>query len=350
MVNTFNPILQARELKSFTLSNPMPAPAPGRAIVLGAKDQPPLVIRHGDGNAPSFGQYWLGKYKWFYEVDVGARQLTFEEVLYSKENITAFRASITLTCAVSDPAIIVENRVNDVTAVLRPRIHKALADIAVAYKLEQLDQLKIAVNRGGFAHAAPAGLSLGSFICNLSLTRDAEKIAQARVTQELEQKKNLEQAQLDHKLKFEQAQLDHKLKFEQAQLEQKLTSEQLQYEHSRKDEQSQRMEEIIRRGPEAMLAEYLANGADEKILHVADWLANQKWQERKMLLEVDNIRNPEVKKALIEGVTGKPLAQLMSGAPSASEPAAPPAGEPSAQIEVEPASDDDEDDLPEQFR
>ncbi len=65
MADTFNPILQSRELKPLSAFNPSPSPAPGRAIVLAGKSQPLLVVRHGERGAPTRGQLMLGRYNWY---------------------------------------------------------------------------------------------------------------------------------------------------------------------------------------------------------------------------------------------------------------------------------------------
>lgn len=307
MANIFNPILRTLEIKPFSTSNPTPAPAPGRAIVLAGKNQPLWVIRHGEGGGPGFGQLFMGAYKWFYEVDMSAQQLTFEELLQSKDNFFAFRASINLTCEVSDPATIVANNITDALRVIRPLIGKAVNNLAADYSLEQFDQFKRKID-GGVSFVTPAGFLVRHFICNVSLTKEAERIASARAMQRIEHSKMFEQTQLDHRIK---------------------------------DEKARRVEGIIQKGPEGLLAEYLANDPDEKILRVAEMLTNQRQREQEMLRLTDKITDPLVRDALIEKLTGKSVAALPSG-PSVTN-------EQNDQIEFEPVLDDEED-MPEDFQ
>lgn len=310
--NTFNPILQTQEIKRFSTSTP--SPAPGRAIVLAGKNQPMLVIRHGEGGGPAFTQLFTGAYKWLYEVDVTEQQLTFDELLQSKDNFLAFRASITLACVANDPAAIVANNITDALRVLRPLIGKMIADLAVQYSLEELEQLRHDLAQQGVAQTSAAGFSIRHFICQLSLTKEAEKIAAARAMQRTEHQRAKEQAVLDGELK---------------------------------DIKAERAVKIIEGGPKRALAEYLAENPSS-IMEVAERLAGlqqreQEWQKKQseLLLLADKLDDPDIRNMFIEKVAGKPIHQIGAGTTDANSNDDP--------IEFDPVVDDD-DDLPEEFQ
>ena len=313
MANIFNPILQTQEIKPFSTSTP--SPAPGRAMVLAGKNQPMLVIRHGEGGGPKLTQLFTGAYKWLYEIDVTEQQLTFDELLQSRDNFLAFRASITLACVANDPAAIVANNITDALRVLRPLIGKAIADLAVQYSLEQLEQFRQAVDRQGLAQSTTAGFSIRHFSCQLSLTKEAEKIAAARAMQRTEHQRAKEQVKLDEEIK---------------------------------DIKAERAIKIIDGGAKRALAEYLAENPD-KVMDVAEKLSGlhqreQEWRQREseLLLLADKLDDPDIRNMFIEKVTGKPLPQLSSGTPGTNAHDDP--------IEFDPVIDDDDDELPEEFQ
>lgn len=305
MANTFNPILQSRELKALSASNPNPSPAPGRAVVLAGKSQPLLVIRHGDRGAPTRGQLMLGKYNWFYEVDVTEQQLSFDETLQSSDNIVAFRAAINLSCFVRDPGLIVENNVTDALREIRPSIGEAMAEIAIRYNIGELNLMRQEMRRINLTRTAHVGFTISRLSFNLSLTKEAEKIAQ---TQALER--------LDHHTSLER----------------------LDREHELKDKRSVRTKRLMEEGPESLLAEYLTDPSNDMMFKVAQMMYEKRQKDQELLKAVDSIDDPRIRDLMIEKLTGKPMAELTSGS-----------GSSNAQSDQGTIIEDDSD-MPDEFR
>jgi hypothetical protein len=304
MANTFNPILQNRELKTLSASNPNPSPAPGRAIVLAGKSQPMMVVRHGERGAPTRGQLMLGKYNWFYEIDVTEQHLSFDELLQSSDNISAFRAAINLSCFVRDPALIVENNITDALREIRPSIGEAMAEITIRYGIEELNQVRQEMRRINLARTAHSGFNISRLSFNLTLTKEAEKIANTRVLQRLEHQNTLERAG---------------------------------YEDDLKDKKAQRTRRLMREGVESLLAEHLTNNPNE-MLNVAKMLYDQRQKEQELLKIADSIEDPHIRNVMIEKLTGKPIAELTSGSGSSND-----------QADYETIVEDDGD-IPDEFR
>lgn len=301
---TFNPILQKLELKPLSASNPTPLPAPGRAIVLASKNQPMLVVRHGEGGAPTWGQIFLGRYNWFYEIDMTEQQLACDELLQSNDNITAFRASINITCCVRDPTLIVSNNVTDALLVIRPSIGEAMSNVAVRHSLEQLDQVRQEMRRINLAETAHSGFNIRRLSFSLSLTKEAEKIAAARAMHRLEHQNTMEQVRREDEIR---------------------------------DQKAIRAHRLIKEGPESLLADHLANNPNDT-LTVAQILSKQRQRDRDLLRLAGDIKDPYVRDTLVETLTGKPAPQLTGGPDSEDE-----------QLAFDPIVED-EDDVPDDFR
>jgi len=280
MANTFNPILQNLELKPLSPSNPSPSPRPGRVIVLAGKNQPLLVIRHGEGGAPTRGQLMLGKYNRFYEIDMTEQHFNFDELLQSNDNISAFRAAINFSCRVRDPALIVEHNVTDALRVIRPLVGEAMAEIAIRYSIEQLDRVRQEMRRINLTRTTHSGFSVSHLSFNLTLTKEAERIANAGAMQRLEHRNAIEQVRRENEIK---------------------------------DERARRTIRVIKGGVEDMVAEHLANNPND-MLNVAKMFYEQRQKEQELFKIAAEIEDPHIRELMIERLTGKPMAELTSGA------------------------------------
>jgi hypothetical protein len=305
MADTFNPILQSRELNPLSPSSPSASPAPGKAIALAGKGQSLLVIRYGDGRTLTRGQLMLGRYNWFYEIDMTEQQLNFDESLQSRDNIAAFRASVSLACNVRDPAMIVEHNITDALGAIRPAVVEAMRDVAIRYGIEQIEQVRQEMRRISLAKTH-GGFLISRFSFNLALTKEAEKLASERVLQRLQHQNKLEQAGYDDEIK---------------------------------EERARRARRLIQEGVESLLAEHLANNPNDTI-NVAKMLYEQRRKEQELLKIADSIEDPHIRDLMIEKLTGKPIAELTSGSDVKDESS-------DSDYEIVMADDDD---LPEEFR
>src|SRR5262249_31651604 len=151
--------------------------------------------------------------------------------------------------------------ISDSLRAIRPPISEAIADIAVRHSLEQLEVVRQEIRRINLAGATHPGFSVRRLSFSLSLTKEAEKIANARAMRRYEHQNTMEQVRRDDEVK---------------------------------DEKAIRARRLIREGPESLLADHLA-GNPTDTLAVAKMLSDQIKEERKWLSHADNIKDPYVR-------------------------------------------------------
>jgi hypothetical protein len=160
------------------------------------------------------------------------------------------------------------------------------------------------MRRINLARTAHSGFNISRLSFNLTLTKEAEKIANTRVLQRLEHQNTLERAG---------------------------------YEDDLKDKKAQRTRRLMREGVESLLAEHLTNNPNE-MLNVAKMLYDQRQKEQELLKIADSIEDPHIRNVMIEKLTGKPIAELTSGSGSSND-----------QADYETIVEDDGD-IPDEFR
>ncbi|GGA15385.1 SPFH domain-containing protein [Okeania sp. KiyG1] len=112
------------------------SPKLGTALVfIGGKK--PVVVYEGE-RGPTQGELLWGKYNTFYEVDMGDRSLELEEKLPFADGLE-FRAKVELTYAVSDPALIVNDRITD-AGQLKKQAIKVMRRTSREYTYEQIGE------------------------------------------------------------------------------------------------------------------------------------------------------------------------------------------------------------------
>jgi hypothetical protein len=94
--------------------------------------------------------------------------------------------------------------------------------------------------------------------------------------------------------------------------EPEITLDQVRLEAEIKDFRMRRIKWLMQDGVESLLAEHLVNNPDQMV-NVAQMLYEQRQKEHEMLKTADTIVDPLIRKAMTEKLTGKSVAELMSG-------------------------------------
>jgi hypothetical protein len=103
----------------------LPSAAPGNVLVVDREGQPVRVLA-APGDRLTAGEARWGQIRTLYAVDITDHHLEFSETLPCKDDVGGFRASIKLSCKVTDPADVVHRGIHDVARVLIPPVTETL--------------------------------------------------------------------------------------------------------------------------------------------------------------------------------------------------------------------------------
>jgi hypothetical protein len=160
---TYDPILEVRDLPRYRVLRPVAPPQLGTALVLEQKDGAPLVIQAGDG----VPEARLGHYRRAFVVDLGQYGLQLDEMLTSADPSFVFNCSVTFSCRVRDPALVVAHNIRDMTAAVRLPIVRIMHSVAHHYDISQFNQAQAALNHALGAYTGDAAIQLGSYLVEL---------------------------------------------------------------------------------------------------------------------------------------------------------------------------------------
>lgn len=146
MQDTFNPILSQEDVRGWSLTKQIPAPAPNTVLVLSRSGEELTVINHTD-RPISFSKFVFGKYIFLYKVDISEHVLKIDCLLPSKSTGFDFPATVEFTCSVFDPGIIIKANTKDVSSVLKSRLVSEMKQVALDYELQENSMAEKDINR-----------------------------------------------------------------------------------------------------------------------------------------------------------------------------------------------------------
>lgn len=153
---------------------------PGVALVLYRQNEPPITIRGGSDSAQSLETQHLildGVNRWAYpmifEVNTANCSFGFQCSLPSKDGAFRFNAAVEASCEVVDPQAIVEKRISDAQAVLRPLIVQMMRDISWKYDIRQAADAEKEINEVGAGLVYDFGIKITRFTASLDLPASA---------------------------------------------------------------------------------------------------------------------------------------------------------------------------------
>ncbi|HSV64691.1 MAG TPA: hypothetical protein VLJ59_02130 [Mycobacteriales bacterium] len=167
--NTYDPILDLRELPRFRVFGSLPPPGLGTALVLEPGAGNPLVINAGE-RVPDAR---LGHYRRSYLVDLKPYRLRLEEWLPSRDPAFLFETAVTFTCRAEDPALVACTGIRDVTAALRNPLVAIMRPIAQQYDIAELSATERALNQALQSFGGDRAFRLGGYLVELAVGGDA---------------------------------------------------------------------------------------------------------------------------------------------------------------------------------
>lgn len=146
MQETFNPILSQEDVRGWSLTKEIPVPAPNTVLVLSRSGGGLEVISH-TGKPISFSRFKFGGYNFLYTVDVGKHILKIECPLPSSKPGFDFPTTLQIECFVSNPKIIVESNIQDVSLALSARLIDEMKQVSRDYDLQENAVAEKDINR-----------------------------------------------------------------------------------------------------------------------------------------------------------------------------------------------------------
>jgi hypothetical protein len=369
MAESYNPILEIKDLGRQGLLQKPPVPEAGVALVFSGDGRPLLTVMQGEKTI-TWGEARWG-YNKLYRVDMTEHPLSFQCDVPCQGDAYQFHAEVTFRCSVLNPQAIVQRNITDVAQWIKSSIEETMRDISRQYDVKDSGNaespMRFAVNQA----ISELGFNLSNFTLKLSLEQEVldwvktdkrikEDLHREQVQQDLErqrmnfaleqEKQRVEQnrqrieqqQQLEQELKVKE--LEARLK--QQQLEQELAQKQAEFELKIMEQKTIFYSSMLQTGNLQLLALQLAQNPGD-VQAILQALNQQKQIEREhhikvlqTLLDADAIEGWQLTE-----VSKRALKELMGTAePSLpSAPSVPDNDRGQVQSESEPIWDKDED-------
>jgi len=262
MADTYNPLLETKDLGRQGLLQKPPVAEAGVALVFSGDGRPLLTVTQGQKTI-TWGEARWG-YNKLYRVDVTEHPLSFQCDVPCKGDAYQFHAEVTFRCSVRNPQAIVEKNITDVAQWIKSSVEKTMRDISRQYDIKDSGNAEIPMRRAVNEAISESGFNLSNFILKLSLeqevvdwiktdTRIQENIQREQTQQDLEkQRRKFEIEQEEHRAELAKKQLEQQqileTEFKRKELEAKLEQQKLEQELARKNlEQQQNLENELKR-------------------------------------------------------------------------------------------------------
>jgi hypothetical protein len=172
MTLTYDPILEIRQLPRVRILSPVSAPQRGTALVLEGVGREPLVVHAGE-RVP---EPRLGNYTTAFLVDLAQYGLELDERLPSADRAFLHECRLTFTCAVRDPALVVERGIRDMTEAVRLSLVRVMRAVARSYDISQANDAEAALGAALEEFDGDAAISLGNYLVEIAVPgQDAER-------------------------------------------------------------------------------------------------------------------------------------------------------------------------------
>lgn len=185
--HTYDPILDSEILSLIRLLRPLRTPQPGTAMVLLPIEGDPVTIRHGQPVPDA--RY--GRYQRRFLVDVAEHRLALDITVLSRDPNFGFRAKVSLTCQIIDPAQIVTRGIRDVSAALYDPIRRMLREVSREYDVREFHDAERALNVSMASFAGDRAIRLYNIRVEL-LIDDDEVVTSGRAFRDLERETRLD--------------------------------------------------------------------------------------------------------------------------------------------------------------
>lgn len=308
----------------FGLLGERPRAMPGQALVLTGKNG--STILHPEGSATTGEAVW-GNYDTIYEVDLSNKDLAFACNAPAKGGDVSFRITFSCGYRVSDPAAVVDQRIEDPTPMLQRVLAETMSQVTAGFDIEDgqsaLSAVRAALAAREFADSLP--FALNTVNVGLELDNQAkaflQKRREARQQATLARESNdltvaaAEAAQLqkEYERTAQQRQREFDLRLQRQEIEHQMEIQKLRVDMYKP---------IIEGGMMGMLVQQLAQNPDDigRVTDVIMQAHNQKVQTDllmlKALLDGDVIEDRHLKDVTASLVRN--LEQNLRGAPALS--------------------------------
>lgn len=143
---TFNPILKEETFKrSFFPKIPIPGPKKAVLLLSGTGETGPFLIENG--TQVRIADIRRGKYDQLVEIDLHPYNISFKEEVYSKDNVSKFTVTITATASVTEPDIVYQEQVHDVTQCVQDHFLAQIQEMAAEYSIRENAGLRDEIKR-----------------------------------------------------------------------------------------------------------------------------------------------------------------------------------------------------------
>ena len=255
MPETYNPILETKNLDRQGLFQKPPVPEAGVALIFSGDGRPLLTVMQGQKTI-TWGEARWG-YNKLYRVDMTEHPLSFKCDLPCKGDAYQFHAEVTFRCSVHNPQAIVQRNITDVAQWIQSSVEEIMRDISRQYDIKDSGNAEIPMRYAVNKAISESGFNLSNFTLKLSLeeevlnwlkeeTRILENIQQEQTQQKLErQRRQFELEQEEQRAELAQKQTEQQQiqdnEFKRKEIEAKLEQQRLEQEFAQKQVEQQQM-------------------------------------------------------------------------------------------------------------
>ena len=216
MSETFNPIRGKKEYSgTIRLGSERPKPSAGTALVFVKDGKTVEVIQ--DGHKIAWSILIYDGYDSVYEIDLSSNYLSLQSnSLPSRNSRTKmFDSTVTYSCKVKDPKLIVDEKVTDVGKILTPLLESLMRDMSSRFSVDEQHSAENAIRDTleikGLEIANNKGLVIGDITVKLTLNESAishfgiiESTRDEIIQGKVKHQKNLQDQQDDLELSIRQ--------------------------------------------------------------------------------------------------------------------------------------------------
>ncbi len=257
MPETYNPIIERKDLERQSLFQKPPVPEAGVALVFSGDGRPLLTVMQGQKTI-TWGEARWG-YNKLYRVDMTEHPLSFQCDVPCKGDAYQFHAEVTFRCSVHNPQAIVQRNITDVAQWIQSSVEEIMRNISRQYDIKDSGNAEIPMSRAVNDAISESGFNLSNFTLKLSFeeevrnwlkkdTRILENIQQEQTQQKLErQRRQFELEQEEQRVELAQKQIEQQQildnEFKRKELEAKLEQQNLEQQFAQRQvEQQQKLE------------------------------------------------------------------------------------------------------------
>lgn len=186
-----NPILEQSDFFKLKLFASRPSLEPGIALVLSRESGEIVTLLKGQ--RITIADVALGKYKWYYKIDIALHTFNFKADIPCRKGAFDFKADVQLNYQVHEPEEIVKHQIKDIHEFIQPEIISRMRKISRNFESHESEAAEMEINSQFEKNLMINGILINRIIVNLDLEDSSRQYV--RTKEDFERQKDLQKAE-----------------------------------------------------------------------------------------------------------------------------------------------------------